>query len=253
MLWLLFTYLLLPSLDGHSPMARRPTLSASEEPEEVSTQLELSLHNHLNPTHERRPRSPQYDEQLRTLNSFHDTGYFSQYRLDDRVYDASFLLKTLKSLDVYDSNARTKYYTTPLFDRRHRTHKQVTFRELADEALAKTRNTTFENLTKFKVANLIGNHLVYYLEAKKLLENTRNHDDGRRERRILRGIIVLLEETILHGDVPYNEVEKSIGILHRRYKSTTFIRLNQDNEWIEKQIMNHLNTGNDHDYIDYLQ
>ncbi|RCN24903.1 hypothetical protein ANCCAN_29391 [Ancylostoma caninum] len=156
-------------------MARPPTLSGSEQPEKDAPvdQSTITLSRKIPDSVRRRiPRSLQRDEQLPTLNSFHDTGYFSQYHLDDRVYSASFLLKTLKTLDVQERNARMMYYTTPLFNRLFRSHEQATFSELANEALQRTTNTTFEDLTKFKVAHLINNHLVYYLEAKRLLENT---------------------------------------------------------------------------------
>ncbi|EYB92622.1 hypothetical protein Y032_0191g1280 [Ancylostoma ceylanicum] len=152
MLWLLIAYLVLPPLEGRSPTPFLPKseryISTFAPQVRDSPSLRRKYHDFSPyPEHEREPRSVQDNHrETPTLNSFHDTEYFSQYGLDDRVYNASFLLRTLDTLKNQRDRMswRSIYYSIPLFHEHFRDEGHTTFAELANQALAKAKNTTVE-------------------------------------------------------------------------------------------------------------
>lgn len=126
MLWLIVTFLLLPSLDGHSREKMHPPTTSL--PLEWDRSLEGSEYSWASwstggrstptfrfwttitppfPSTYGYPRQAEPIHQTRsahgytrdppTLNSFHDTAYFRLYGLDDREYNAAFLLVSIRT------------------------------------------------------------------------------------------------------------------------------------------------------------
>ncbi|RCN44315.1 hypothetical protein ANCCAN_09659 [Ancylostoma caninum] len=189
---------------------------------------------------------------LPTLTSFQDTAFFSQYGLNGSEYNASFFLvsDTLHELEHRLGWGREMYSLPsfsriPLLSRRKSWQNSGTFHDLARKALRMTRNTPFEDLVKFTVARLINKHLLYFLEARRLLEVKERSDLDRRDRKVLRNIVSVLEDTVLFGDEPYHVVEDAIETLQSHFRSEIFVKLHEEDVWIDLQIREHFNVGND--------
>ncbi|EYC36807.1 hypothetical protein Y032_0855g2711 [Ancylostoma ceylanicum] len=190
--------------------------------------------------------SPGHHADPPTLISLHDMEFFNQYGLDGKEYNASFLLDTLHELK-YRLGWREGMYVQPPFSRipllnkRKSWQEKGTFHELALKALRMTKNTPYEDLTKFTVAHLINKHLLCYLEAKRILAKAENSALGHSDRKVLRKIVGVLEETVLFGDEPYFDVQNAIKSLQSFYRTVTLQRLHKEDEWIDQQINEGLN------------
>ncbi|KHJ78060.1 hypothetical protein OESDEN_22320 [Oesophagostomum dentatum] len=177
-----------------------------------------------------------------SINSLQITGYLNEYELDDREYDKEFFKATLREIETDMDDSTSWQYEIlshmPLFNGNY---EGYTFKFLAMDALGTAKGLKIEashldlNLTKFVVANLIHKHVLCYLTAKKHLAMM--EDEGystRSEKKELKKILEVLEETITRGDEPYYEVQNAIKKL--QWYGEIYHKIYEEQQWIQKKI-----------------
>ncbi|KAK6766888.1 hypothetical protein RB195_026262 [Necator americanus] len=203
---------------------------------------------------------------LPNLNAFHYTDIYKYYNLGTDNFNAMFLMNALEEIVKYPpkniSDAIERCNQIPLltksFDEEH------TFRFLAQQALQDSKDTIFEDLVRFKVANTLQFHAVLYLKVVLAKDDLEEKSKGVRPHmlriaptftkfaRHLKKAYRLLGRSISRGDVPYWEIEDAIELVtNNNYEITKGLSqtLLMESKWINGKILEYLGKYTDSEQI----